>query len=160
MGVSAASFSSKDSCAWSCIWLRLTGASCQSCKGNILLAFWLDTMSSGSSARYHLAAVPGLALLRPCWHAVNHWKQNWAHRHRRAGLSVPSWRGCGTFIVLYDSLIILLQSWVGYNSFVCTFGYCTRAVLARHKVRALSFSIWLTLNGIGYSVSFPSQLSN
>lgn len=76
--------------------------------GEFLIAFLLDIMSNGSSARYHLAAVPGLALLTPRWHAIKHQKQNWAHRHRRAGLCVPSWRGYGTYIVLYAFLIIPL----------------------------------------------------
>lgn len=52
------------------------------------------------------------------------------------------------------------STWVGYTSFVCALHNGTGAVLARHKVRAPSFSIWLMPNGIGYRFSLFTHFSN
>lgn len=101
-----------------CTWLFIRGQLClilyttwadRSILSQLRLAFWLDTMSSGSSARYHLAAVPDMALLTLLWREINHQKQNWAHTHRKAGLCIASFRSCGTYLVFYGSLIIPLQ---------------------------------------------------
>lgn len=52
------------------------------------------------------------------------------------------------------------STWVGYTSFVCTLHNGTGAVLARHRIRAPSFSIWLMPNGISYKFSLSTLLSN
>lgn len=128
--------------------------------GDYLIAFLLDT-SAGRSARYHLAAVPGLALLAPRWHPVNHQKQDWVHMHRRAGLCVPSWKECATCIALYAFLIIpplgrelhfigLCPSWKHWSS-------SDKARVLASDSHQMGFSLSTQLNNYFFPVAFSSS---